>query len=71
MSSVISAKIDGSRVTLHDVNGMMRDQVSPPGPGRPQSAYVNGDVLIVNLDDGLTVTYQKTRNDSFAMQSLR
>jgi hypothetical protein len=52
MGDVISAKIDGTRVTLHDKDGMMRSQVSPPGPGVPQMAYVNGDVLIVNLDDG-------------------
>ena len=71
MSDIISAKIDGTRVTLHDKDGMMRSQVSPPGPGKPQMAYVNGDILIVNLDDGKMITYQKSGNDNFLMQSIR
>ena len=71
MDEVISAKIGGTRVTLHEKNGQMRSQVSPPGPGKPQSAYVNGDVLIVNLDDGRMIAYQKGGGNDFFMQSIR
>ena len=68
---IVSAKISGSLVSLHDVNGIAWHQVSPPGPGQPQSAVVNGDVLVVHMSDGRMITYQKQRSGSFTMQSIR
>ena len=65
---ISASVVSDSCVRVYDNNSMTVGQVSC---SNAQSAYLNGDNLIVNTSDGKTVTYQKSSNGNFLQQSIR
>lgn len=67
---IVSARIKGSLISLHCANGIAWDQVSPPGPGQPESTAIDGDILVVHMSDRRTLTYKKQKSGSFVLLNI-
>lgn len=69
-SKIVSAKIQGSVVSLFDKSGNQISACASAGDS-PVSAYVNGNYLVMNTSQGKVVTYELKDGHSPIYQSTR